>query len=225
MKKVALLAVCVFAFSISAISQFSFGPRAGINLTQQRFTSEYKVFRQGFVGGVMLKYEVNDLFSIQPELLFSQKGVHTDEDGDDFHDKLLNYIELPVMGKFIAGKDFFNFYINAGPYTAFLVSGKTSYSKTVVQGGADVVLSDESPIDFSEDTKQNRIDFGLSLGLGFEFEVGRNGRIITDLRWDIGFPETYEDVDPAFPSIFISQEETMNRALGITVGYIFGSND
>lgn len=221
MKKITLLAVFIIALSINAMPQLSVGPKAGINLTQQKFTSEYKVFRKGFVGGVMLKYEANKVFSLQPELLFAQKGVHTAEDGEDFHDKLLNYIELPVLAKILVGKDEINFYINAGPYTAFLISGRTSYSKTKIVLGADVVLEDNSPIDFDEDHKQNRLDFGLSMGLGLGLEVGNTGRLIIDLRWDIGFPETYEGVDPAFPGIFISQEETMNRALGITIGYLF----
>ena len=55
--------------------------------------------KSGFAAGGFVSIGINDLFSIQPEVLFVQKGAKLTEDGDEATLKL-NYVEVPILAVF-----------------------------------------------------------------------------------------------------------------------------
>ncbi|UCF06583.1 MAG: PorT family protein [bacterium] len=160
----------------------SLGAKVGMitaNITQTpKEWEQTKSFKVGFMGGVYLNYAFNENFSIQPELLYTQKGVK-----DNLYDGFItidltasfDYIELPVLAKYtFTWKESFKPYIYAGPSFAATVSSELEVSA--------LLLSTE--IDFSDLTHVT--DFGLVAGAGFDYALGK-GVLVFDTRFQIGF--------------------------------------
>jgi hypothetical protein len=98
MKKLAVTLMFVAISTFSMAQSFSFGPKAGINLsnyTGGNIESDAKV---GFHVGGLLNFGIGNHFSIQPEVLFSTQGAKVDRQGnkDDFK---VSYVTVPVMLK------------------------------------------------------------------------------------------------------------------------------
>lgn len=123
----------------------------------------------GFHAGFWGKMMVTDKFGIQPEVLFSTKGVKTVYDKDflgidvaDGETRLnMNYIDIPVYLAFNLSEDFdFHF----GPYVGILMNANVDTDTEILDF---IEVDDMEEIDRSE---FNTIDYGLSGGLGFNFD-------------------------------------------------------
>ncbi|NNE03271.1 MAG: PorT family protein, partial [Eudoraea sp.] len=115
----------------------------------------------GFFFGGLAELEVTDMFSVQPELLFSSQGTKYSE-SDGFDGKLkFNYLNLPVMAKVYVSDGFF---FEAGPQLGYLLSAKDEYESPGLSGEDD--LKDEG---FVKD-----IDVGANIGLGYQLDSGLN---------------------------------------------------
>jgi hypothetical protein len=140
-----------------------FGIKGGLNLTNLYVDeASDEQLKAGFNAGIFWKLAVAKGFSIQPELLYSQKGTKATYDnfiqGDGEYRFNLNYVELPLLAVINLGK---HFNIHAGPYAGYLLS-------------ADVTdMDDDGSIngvaELSEDNFE-RFDFGLAGGIGFDIE-------------------------------------------------------
>ena len=109
----------------------------------------------GFAVGGFVTYSINEIFAIQPELLYTMKGAKgtCEWDGlcEEWKDKL-TYLEIPVLAKFTIpteGKIAPNLFI--GPALGILLSAKYEWE---IDGE-----SDEQ--DLKEDNKSNLIFFNL----------------------------------------------------------------
>ena len=139
------------------------GLKAGLNLANL-YVDDVKDenFKAGFSGGLFAKLPVARGFSIQPELLYSNKGAKLTYDagifGEGEYRFNLHYIELPVLAVINVAK---NFNIHAGPYVSYLA-------------GANVTrIDDDNDVNDITDLKAdnfNRIDYGLAGGLGLDFQ-------------------------------------------------------
>lgn len=132
--------------------------------------------RIGFQGGLFFKAGITDFFAIQPEVLFTQKGATTKYDnfatGEAEFTNKLNYLEIPVMGV-INITD--NFNVHAGPYFAYLLSASVENE------------AENDDFNFAEDLNEGdfeRVDYGVGIGAGFEFETLRFGA-----RYNYGLTE------------------------------------
>ncbi len=163
-----------------------FGITAGLNVSSlSKDGYEDSKSKAGFYGGILMNAPVSEMFSIQPEVLYSQYGAKvTRVDagtvlGNTYTSKSsaslnLDYITVPIMFQFHATPAF---YIEAGPEFGFLVNAKAKdYSSTVVNG-SETTTSNESG-----DIKDNYSSFnmGAGLGLGFNFteNLGINARYV-----------------------------------------------
>ena len=187
------------AFTNSATAQDSeVGIKGGANFSNF-FNDEVddQNLRIGFQGGLFFKAALTDFFAIQPELLYTQKGATTTYDnfftGEGEFTQKLNYIELPVLAVINLGE---NLNIHAGPYVAYLM-------------GASVENEAENDdFNFVEDLNEGdyeRLDFGLAVGVGFEFEVLRFG-----VRYDYGLKNVGKDQDFSFDGSDISSDILKN---------------
>jgi len=121
-------------------------------------------------------------FALQPEVLYTTKGATTKYEnfftGEAEFSQNLNYLEVPLLAVINLGD---NFNIHAGPYVAYLLK-------------ADVEnQSSNDDFDFVESMNEadyERLDYGLALGLGFEFDVIRFGA-----RYDYGLRKVGKDQD------------------------------
>jgi opacity protein-like surface antigen len=188
MKKIILTSfmLCsVFAFS----QEIKFGAKIGLNLSNLR--GDYPTgidehnSKIGFHIGGFAEYEINDKFTLQPELLFSTQGNtygYKDYygggsyyDGADYNLKL-NYLNLPVIVKY---KIIEKLSIDFGPQIGYLMSAKTKID--VTEDSRDPSQNYSVEIDMLNDgtynvggttiqTKAsvNRLDFSLNLGASYD---------------------------------------------------------
>ncbi len=152
-----------------------------------------------FGAGFNFPVDADGFLSIQPELLYIQKGVGA-KSGNTTADVHINYLELPVLVKISFGSETIKGYVNAGPSIGYALSGKTKIGSTT------------SKITF--DDTDNRTDFGLQFGGGVGFQAGP-GSILLDLRYGYGLTNTSKTPSGGNSSDYKSQ----NRVVAVSVGY------
>ncbi|GAB4401351.1 MAG: hypothetical protein OHK0053_23920 [Microscillaceae bacterium] len=101
MKKVAGLIFLFVALAVSAQAQISVMPKFGLTFSSVSFSEDLEdafdlvgidnQSKFGILGGAALNVGLSDLFSIQPELLFIQKGTSYEELGIEL-DFTVNYL-------------------------------------------------------------------------------------------------------------------------------------
>lgn len=142
MKKIYAGTLAAILFSGAAMAQSStdkgssntlhFGVRGGLNLSAivkddnaPDFNTKMK---PGIQAGVYLQLPVTSSFSVQPEVLFSQKGYKADGSflGTNYNYHVTtNYIDVPLLAKFTPTK---NFGIVVGPQFSFLTNTTTKFT-------------------------------------------------------------------------------------------------
>lgn len=173
MKKAILFTGAVFML-LGAFSQT--GLKGGVNLSNLYVDDiDDENVKVGYHVGIYHDAPITDFLSIQPVLLFTSKGAELYYDGflggSGKYRYNLNYLEVPVLVKLkLAG-----FNVHGGPYAAFLV-------------GANITdVDDDGNIQSVESLDRddfNQLDFGFSLGTGFDFTGGTIGA-----RYDFGLSE------------------------------------
>jgi outer membrane protein W len=149
-------------------------------------TFDYKV---GLLAGGFLGITVNDVFSVEPQALYSQKGSKVKGTGSASSIEgsvKAAYIEVPVLGKFwipVSDSQVRPF-IFAGPYGAFKVSCS-------VDGAAFGVTGD---CDKTTDIKLKSTDFGATGGAGLEFKAGKQV-VRVDARYSFGLTDINDSGD------------------------------
>lgn len=144
--------------------------------------------RNGFIAGGLLVFPVASNVAIQPELLYTSKGVTGND--TDFHATLkMNYIEVPVLVRVdvsTAGKVKPFFY--GGPAVSF----KASCNFEVSGQGVNINSSCD---DFeSSGTKLKTVDYGLVGGGGFAFDLGGR-KFSIGARYDHSLGKIVDDSD------------------------------
>ncbi|MCD7972419.1 MAG: PorT family protein [Candidatus Azobacteroides sp.] len=164
----------LFLIALTAGAQVSFGVKAGLNLSNITNFDDSQV-KVGYKVGPSMQYSFQDNMAIQTALLLSSKGVKFDHlDG-----KIdANYLELPISFayKFPISYDT-NVYVNAGPYFALGIFGKTSAS----------VLDTEHHEDTFGSDRAKEFDFGFTFGVGMEVSQFNFG-----VNYDLGVTEVYD---------------------------------
>ncbi len=156
----------------------------------------------GFHVGVWGRWMANEKFGIQPEVLYSGKGMkavyNKDFLGFDVADgttKLnLNYIDIPVYLTYFLSEDF-NFHF--GPYIGILMNAHIDTDAQILEF---INVNNSDDIDRS---KFNTLDYGVSGGLGFNLDP-----LVLGFNWGIGLHQvaqggsSMEDLGPLifFPS-------------------------
>jgi len=113
-------------------------------------------FNAGFYASVPLTSSL----AFQPEFLYSRKGAELEYDNAFVSGKAkfkLNYIEVPLLLKINLTN---NINIHAGPYFAYLIDAQVSNE------------NNDGEVNFEEEFDNddfNKLDVGLSAGLGFDF--------------------------------------------------------
>jgi hypothetical protein len=196
MKKLLLMFVFVASTAFATQAQnASFGIRAGANISnlsgdlrdESRF--ENKV---GFHAGIMANFGiVDDFFSIQPELLYSNKGFKHEDSQISLplfnrrrEGKVnYNYLDLPVLAKIKAGP----LYFEAGPQASYLLSVNNE-TKTYINGSLQSTNTDEK-----SKSGLSEFEVGYVAGIGF---TSRNNAISFGVRYNGAFSDfVKEDVN------------------------------
>ncbi|TGE14835.1 porin family protein [Hymenobacter elongatus] len=204
MKKTTVLLSILAAVGLmttTAQAQVRFGVKGGVNLSNYNgLTDAEKTDSENLVnfnGGVMMNAPITDdgFFSIQPELLYSGKGIKFKGAGYEAEDRM-HYLDLPILGKINAD----GFIFEAGPQLGYMVSRKG----TLTAGGVTAEDSDFSGV--------NRFDLGYVAGVGYELDNGLG----LGIRYNGGLLKVEKEVAGQ------EQSNAKNSVIQFQVGYLFG---
>lgn len=141
------------------LSQYSFHPRVS-----QRFTGSYSM-------GVAARYIEEEYFGLQAELLLSERGFadlyEPNPDDWEFERKLL-YLEMPVLAHvyFPIGKRN-EVSLDLGPKIAYFLSDRSSSN---LPSDYNTMVS---VYKHHELAIARKFDYGLQIGLGYEFKINQ----------------------------------------------------
>lgn len=175
MKKIILSAIAIMTIGLANAQETKFGVKAGLNLATLSGGSDLAMRPSFYVGG-LVEIKVNEKFSVQPEVVYSSQG--TKYKGDSDFSTQLDYINIPVMAKFLVAK---GFSIEAGPQIGFLVSAKDTYKGNSV------------------DIKESLSTTDFSLGFGAGYDVTENINI--GLRYNVGLTKVNKNSSPGSSDI------------------------
>lgn len=151
-------------------AQRNFGIKGGLNLATMTIEeADDSNIIPGFHAGFFGEFILTEKFSLQPEVLFSTKGVEATYDSDFLNFDVANgettlnisYIDIPVYVKFNLAEDF-NFHL--GPYLGILLNAKYESENEILDF---INIDDADDIDRDQ---FNTFDYGITGGLGFELE-------------------------------------------------------
>lgn len=201
MKKLFLSAIAVL-FGFGAFAQdLGYGFKAGVNLPNYHFSNsdfETSSTTNFHVGGY-LDAPINHMFSIQPGVSLQGKGAKIESDLGTLKQNTM-WIEVPVnaVAKFptMGGG---NFFLGAGPYAAFGISGENKY-----EGDWGEISSD---FEFGKDGTQKGVDFGVNLLAGYRIASG----ITIGAGYGLGLADLAPDNN--------TDVKQSNRVLSFSIGY------
>lgn len=208
MKKILLIAILTLGFGSMIYAQnAATGIKGGLNLSSLSTEgNDDKNLKMGFHAGVFTKIPISEMFAVQPELLYSGKGIKLNYDESaiaDGESKFnLNYIDLPVKLVFNLSEDFeFQF----GPYFSYLVNANVDTDGEFL--GAEIDSFDELDRDHF-----NSFDYGLSAGLGFDLDP-----MIFGLNYNLGLKQVAKDDDVSYDLL----GDAKNMVIQVYVGLKF----
>ncbi|MCR4396711.1 MAG: PorT family protein, partial [Candidatus Saccharicenans sp.] len=192
MKNLSVVLASLFLLSLlvnPALAGVKFGVKGGITLANVKsvpdtFEGYSWETKMGLAGGISMEIGLPGPFSIQPEVLYVQKGakISFSEEGITGTFKAnIDYIEIPVLLKYnlvTGGLTRPSVYV--GPYFGFNTSAK-------------FVLSVTGYPDQTEDIKDDikNTEFGAVFGVGLTQKLGLF-RITLDARYDLGLSNILE---------------------------------
>ncbi|MBO5444105.1 MAG: PorT family protein [Muribaculaceae bacterium] len=223
MKRILFLIISLAAFCAGAKAQTHFdsrvdiGVRGGVTLSEVMFKpSITQKFGLGYTAGLMFRYTEENHFGIIAEVNLVQRGwAEKFEDQPYSYQRILNYIEVPVMSHIYFGNRG-KFFFNAGPEIAFFVGDKIKsnfdYRDTAsIPGFNDKNRrTDQLAMDVSQ-----KIDFGIVAGLGGEFSINRHNALNVEAR-------VFYGIGNVMPSGRQDKFSVSNQlSIGVTAGYWF----
>jgi len=205
MKKLFLSAAAVL-FGLGAFAQtqpLGYGIKAGVNFPSYHITnsdmSDFKSTTNFHVTG-FLDAPLGGNFYLQPGISLQGKGAKFVDTEDLEMTQNTMWLEVPVnaVAKLPTGATG-NFFVGAGPYVAFGLSGKNKVS------GGDSSL--EHDFKFGKDEDMKGVDFGLNFMAGYQLSSG--------LSLGAGYGLGLADIAPENDS----DSKLTNRVFSISLGF------
>ncbi len=189
MKKLMLFVIVILGFTVlSAQLNLSYGIKTGCVIANQDFDYDDNSSsldlenRYGFDIGAFIEYSHNSNLYILCETHYIQKGmVYEMEERDDtghlvgiitFNNRV-DYLEFDVFGKFVHNFNNSSLYIILGPRIDILLGYDSKFFGNLYD-------------DFE------RLDFGGSFGLGYEFILWESINFLSEMRYSPSFTNSYE---------------------------------
>lgn len=194
---------------LKAQDDSKWGVKGGLNFSN--FYSDEiddQDLRIGYQGGLFFKAQLLEFLAIQPEVLYTTRGATTKYDNfitgeADFTQKL-DYIQIPVLAV-VNLTD--NLNIHAGPYAAYLLNAEVSN---------DAENQNFNFVEGLNESDFERLDYGLSAGVGLEFDLINFGA-----RYDIGLNEIGDVNESGNTVISNAFNDTKNANFSLYFGLTF----
>ncbi len=220
-KKLSLLVFMVLTLSSYLLNGQGIegGIKAGINLSNI-YGEQYDIpetgtdIKLGFVGGGYITYYISDIFALQPEILFSMKGMSWESKttingipATCENEWSLDYLDIPVLVKFTIPTESSvkpNFFV--GPVFSIKLNSTFSQDCSGQFGGSSVQTSSEGTL---EDIKST--DVGIVFGGELDFLLGKS-RINLGGRYSMGLIKIRD----------YQGTSEKNGVVSVMLGYSFG---
>ncbi|WP_293903575.1 porin family protein [Sphingobacterium sp. UBA5670] len=204
MKKLLLSAAILFG-SLGAFAQggLGYGLRAGVNIPKYSFENGSSESNTGFFVTGYLDAPVSPYFSIQPGLSLQNKGGKWSEgEGNNALElkQSIMSLDIPVnlVAKLPTGGSG-NFFIGAGPYVGFALSGKNKQNIGGVKTEQDVEFGS------GDGDELKRTDFGVNFLAGYQLSNG--------FQINAGYGLGLTNLSP------VSNLSTKNRVWSVGIGF------
>lgn len=209
-----MVAAILFLFPAPSEAQLSLGIRGGMNYTTMDFTNnpEFRyqkpLYRAAFQGGLIIQYANDSHVGLQGEFNYNQKGwaEATDTITNTRYERQINYLEFAALTHVFIGKGRFKILFNIGPYGSYALNA-TEWTKDL-STGSDV----SKPYVFT-DSADNRLDYGLLVGIGVEHRFSF-GTFHLEGRYSFGLGNISRIKTRA-------SELSQNRVISVTLGYVY----
>lgn len=212
-----LLAATLIMVGVSLNAQdnpFTFGVKAGVNMSNMNGDVTGNKVRFGYNIGVTVDYAINQDWYILSGLQYTTKGVNFDKIGGVKPSVHAAYLQLPIHAAYkLEVTPSTTLVFHAGPYLAYGINGKSKLGpnddvEVDIEGIEDLEGLVNSLLNKKTNTFDTfkRFDAGLGLGIGAEF-----GKIALDLGWDFGLVNILDKYDGS----------VRNANAYLTVGYKF----
>lgn len=157
-----ILITLLSSVKLSSAQTFAIGPKVGLNASNFRGDDiNREKFRKGLQAGLFFTYAPVEWFTVQPEILFDQRGAQETIFNETTREININYLTVPVTLNFrIPISETFYPKFLFGPYTAFALNESQN-----------LLNSNTEPV-FTE-TDVARADFGGIVGTGIDFQHNR----------------------------------------------------
>jgi hypothetical protein len=194
-----ILLVAALAVSAAAVNaQATFGVKAGANFSSIKSSGEGEDdnsdMKVGLNIGALANVPISEMFSFQPEVVFSMEGGKEEEDDIKVTLKL-NYINVPLLLQYNAS----GFIAETGPQIGFLMSAKGK-----VEG-----LGEEVEEDIKEEYEG--INLSWAIGLGYKMPSGFG----VNARYNLGLSNIDKDDSEG-------DFKTKTNTIQVGVFYTFG---
>lgn len=198
MKKYLLITVLLSAISTASFAQdnLSWGPMAGVSISNFRGDVSNTAWKTGFTGGLFINYSIVDRFGIGGQLLYTQLGAKVKNSDAETR---LNYVQVPILA---------TFYLNGrghairpklfvGPHVGFLVAARDQNGNNL---NAD-----------SNNKQFTGMDAGLTLGGGLNYRLNNRMWLNADVRYGLGLVDVVKNTNVA----------VYNKNWGVNLGLSF----
>lgn len=218
-KIIFFISICFLIFIGGFAQNIWLGPKIGLNIASQTRSIEYADAKSNFVFGYHtgLVFDIGggDVFTLQPEILFSFKGHQYELANNQYHKLNSNYLEIPFLAKIsyknrmVKTRHDVTGYGNIGGYMGYWLSATETYTNDTIENHtADLVLNNEY---------NSRFDYGLIIGGGVSYKT-QIGRLFIEMRYHFGLGDINVPIlEP------LDYKKTMNRTIVVSVGVMVGA--
>lgn len=198
-------------------SRVDIGARGGVTFSTVMFKPTITgKLGMGYTGGVTFRYSEENHFGLIAEVNLVQRGwAEKFEDLPYSYQRVLNYVEIPVMSHIYFGSRG-KFFINAGPEIAYYIGDhiKSNFDYNDVSGLEGFTDKNRRIEQLTMKVSQ-KLDFGIVAGLGGEFSINRRNSLALEAR-------VYYGIGNVMPS---GRQDTFSLSnqlsFAVTAGYWF----
>ncbi len=186
------LLICISAIVCNAQTHYSsnvsIGLKGGVDLSRVSFTPSVK---QGLLlggnAGITFRYIEENHFGLIAEVNFEQRGWRENfEEYPYEYSRTLNYVQIPFLAHIYFGRRG-KFFFNAGPEIGFMIGESTKanfdYKNLSSVSGFPTSLRITYQYQLAA---ENKVDYGISAGLGGEFSLNKRNSIYIEGRFYYG---------------------------------------
>lgn len=198
-------------------SNVSIGGKAGLDFSKIFFNPGVKQKMDlGYTAGIMVRYIEENHFGLIGELNFAQRGwADNFEEAPYNYSRKLDYIDLCFLAHVFFGRRG-KFFFNAGPQVGYFLGEHVSsnfdpYNTSQLPGFPNI---NRINYQLTEPTTI-KVDYGISAGLGAEFNINRKNSLSVEGRFYFGLANIFSSKRGA------NFNASNQMTLSATIGYWF----